>query len=87
VKNQEELVKIINERTEKSRVLLRQNRDKVKEAILQAEKDKELAEDDRYRFLRDLDEFTTKKVEEINEIAQNKEKQIMNLERIFLRKF
>ncbi len=77
--NRKDLVKILNQKAEKARVTIRQVRDKVKESILHSEKEKEITEDDKFRYLKQLEDFTGQKVDEINELAEKKAERIMTI--------
>ena len=77
--NRKDLVKIVGKRTEQSRVSIRQLRDKVKEMVLDAEKEKELSEDERFKYLKQLDEYTADLVKQLNAMAEVKEQQIMTV--------
>jgi ribosome recycling factor len=77
--NRKELVKKLNERMEKVRIILRGARDKVKEAIEKAFDDKEIGEDEKFRFMKELDEFSAKKNDELKNIRDRKEKDIMEI--------
>lgn len=77
--NRKELVKKLNEKMEKTRINLRQARDQVKSAIEKAFEDKEISEDDKFRFVKELDEFSAKKNDELKEIRERKEKDIMEI--------
>ena len=74
--NRKELVKKLNERMEKVRIILRDN---VKNAIEKAFEDKEMSEDDKFRFIKELDEFSAKRNEELKDIRDRKEKDIMEI--------
>lgn len=77
--NRKELVKKLNEKMEKVRVILRNVRDNIKNLIEKAFADKEISEDDKFRFIKELDEFSAKKNEELKEIRERKEKDIMEI--------
>lgn len=77
--NRRELVKKLNERLEKVRISLRMIRDEIKGVIEQAFEDKELTEDEKFRAIKEMDEFVTKKNEEVKEIRDKKEKDIMEI--------
>jgi len=77
--NRKELVKKLNEKMEKVRIIIRNVRDKVKEAIEKSFSDKELSEDDKFRFMKELDEFSAKKNEELKDIRDRKEQDIMEI--------
>lgn len=75
--NRKDLVKKLNERLEKARISLRQVREDVKDAISQAFEAKDLAEDDKFRLEKELDELVAKKNEALKEIRDQKEADIM----------
>jgi len=77
--NRKELIKIMGEKVESAKIGIRQVRDKVKESILTAEKNKDISEDDKYKFLTDLDNFTSDYNKKIDQIAQEKEVEIMKV--------
>ncbi|MDA3802497.1 MAG: ribosome recycling factor [Patescibacteria group bacterium] len=77
--NRVDLVKKLNEKMEKSRISLRSIRDDIKSDIEEAFVDKEIGEDEKFRFLEELEEFTAKKNEELKNIKDKKEKDIMEI--------
>ena len=77
--NRKELVKRLNEKMEKTRVILRQLREGVKHQIEGAFEEKELSEDDKFRFIKELDEFSAKKNEELKDIRDKKEQDVMEI--------
>ena len=77
--NRKDLAKKLNEKMEKVRIILRGVRDKVKEAIEKAFDAKEISEDDKFRFMKELDEFSAKKNEELKDARDRKEKDIMEI--------
>lgn len=77
--NRKVLVKTLNEKMEKTRVILRQTRDSVKSLIEKAFGDKEISEDDKFRFMKELDEFSAKKNDELKDIRDRKETDIMEI--------
>jgi len=77
--NRRELVKKLNEKMEKTRIILRQVRENVKNAIEDAFEAKEISEDQKFRFVKELDEFSTKKNEELKDVRDKKEKDIMEI--------
>jgi ribosome recycling factor len=77
--NRKELVKKLNEKMEKTRINLRQVRDQIKTTIEKAFEDKAISEDDKFRFVKELDEFSAKKNEELKDIHNRKEKDIMEI--------
>ena len=77
--NRKGLVKTLNEKMEKTRVILRQVRDAVKSSLEKAFTDKEISEDDKFRFMKELDEFSAKKNDELKDIRDHKETDIMEI--------
>ena len=77
--NRKHLVKMMSEKLEAAKVAVRSVREKAKEAIVEAEKNKAITEDDKYSYIEDLD----KKVSELNKqlqgTAELKEKEIMSV--------
>ena len=77
--NRRDIVKKLNEKMEKTRISLRQLREEVKTKIEQAEADKEISEDEKFRAMKELDEFVAKKNEEVKEARDRREKDIMEI--------
>lgn len=74
-----EIIKILHQKAEHARVGLRGVRDKIKEVISQQEKNKEISEDDRFRFIKELDEKISKCNDQIKEKVEKKEKELMEV--------
>ncbi len=77
--NRKELVKKLNTRMEETRIALRQIRDEIKQSIEQAFDDKEMSEDDKFRYLKELDEAIEAENESVKSIRDHKEKEIMTI--------
>ncbi len=77
--NRKELVKKLNEKKEEVRITFRKIRDGIKNSIEQAEKDKEIAEDEKFKFIKELDEEVGKWNDELKEIRDKKEAEIMTI--------
>jgi ribosome recycling factor len=77
--NRRDLVKKLNEKMEECRISFRQVRDEIKTEIEKAEKNKEISEDDRFRFIKELDEVVAKNNDSIKEIREKKEGEIMTI--------
>lgn len=77
--NRRELVKKLNEKMEKTRIILRGVRDDIKKIIERAFDDKEMSEDEKMRAMKELDEYTAKKNEELKDMRDKKEKDIMEI--------
>jgi ribosome recycling factor len=74
-----ELLKVLGKMQEADKISIRQIRDKVKEEILKAEKDKTITQDDRYQYLADLDNYVSELNKKVEAIAKEKEEEIMTV--------
>ncbi|MFH1225979.1 MAG: ribosome recycling factor [bacterium] len=74
-----DLLKMLNQKAEDSRQTLRVLRDDVKSEIQQAEKDKAMGEDEKFRWQKKLDEVTGEYNERIKGLVEKKEKEIMTI--------
>ncbi|MFA6047864.1 MAG: ribosome recycling factor [Parcubacteria group bacterium] len=74
-----ELVKVLNQKTEESRVAIRKNREDVWDEIQELEKNGDIGEDDKFsgkeRLQKMIDEYNDK----IEEIREKKEQEIMTI--------
>ena len=77
--NRRDLVKKLNEKMEKTRIIIRGVRDDIKDMIETAFNEKGISEDDKFRFMKELDEFSAKKNDELKTLRDNKEKSIMEI--------
>lgn len=75
----QELVKIIKNLAEESRIAIRNIRRDANEHIRQREKNKEISEDERHRRQEKLQKITDSSIEEIDHLMANKEKEIMEV--------
>ena len=74
-----ELAKVVGKQTEEARVAVRSARRDAMDMIKDAEKDKQITEDERKKGEVKVQELTDKYVAQIEDIAKNKEKEIMEL--------
>lgn len=74
-----ETVKKLNEKMEKARIIIRQAREEVRNAIEKAAEEKAMSEDEKFRGMKELDEFVANKNEELKESRDRKEKDIMEI--------
>lgn len=77
--NRKDLVKKLNTKLEEARIAVRQIRDEVKQTIEQAFDEKEMSEDDKFRYLKELDEAVAGYNENLKTIRDHKEKDIMTI--------
>jgi ribosome recycling factor len=74
-----ELVKLANEKCEKYRNEVRRERDKVRGSLKEAEKKKEINEDDKFQGFEKIDELTKTSIEEMDKILEQKKQDIMTV--------
>jgi len=77
--NRKDLVKKLNEKHEASRVSVRQVREEIKSEIERAEKNKEITEDDKFLFLKELEEAVGQHNEELKTMRDKKEEDLMKV--------
>ena len=77
--NRRQLVKKLNEKMESSRINLRLIRDEIKEAIEKAFKNKEINEDDKFRFIKELEDEISRQNELLKKIRDKKEEEVMTI--------
>ncbi len=77
--NRREIAKRLNKKHEDARISVRQIRDEIKNNIEQAEENKEISEDDRFRFIKELDEKVAQSNDELKKIRDKKEEEIMTI--------
>ncbi len=71
------LIKVVGQKVEQSRIALRGVREGIKEQILAQEKAKEITEDDRYTLLEELDMMTKEFTSQLDAVGKAKEEDIM----------
>lgn len=74
-----DLVRVVNNRLEEARVSIRNIRRDVIKDLREFEKEKLISEDDEERGEKDLQELTDKMTDRVNEIGENKEKEVMEV--------
>ncbi|MBD3251099.1 ribosome recycling factor, partial [Candidatus Uhrbacteria bacterium] len=77
--NRKAVVKQVHEKAEHARISIRNIREQVRDAIAKAEKDKEIAEDEKFRLQEELDKQVKQWNEKIEAMADAKEKEIMTI--------
>ena len=73
------LMKLVGERLEDARISIRNVREQAKAEIQRAEKDKAIAEDEKYKLLEQLDKVAAGFNERIRAVGEEKEKDIMTV--------
>lgn len=74
-----QLVKVVKKRAEEARVAVRNIRRDIIEEIKKAEKDKKLSEDDSRRAQDEIQKITNSFIEKIDQLLEQKEKEIMEV--------
>ncbi len=77
--NRKALIKMLHQKAEASKVTLKQKREKIKEGIVEQEKNGILSEDEKFMALEKLDVMIKEYNEEIRVITEAKEKEIMTV--------
>ena len=72
----EKYIKIVGEKVEEKKVIIRNLRDNARKIIKTSFEKKEMGEDEKYRLEKEIDNIATKFMEEINGIKDNKENEI-----------
>jgi ribosome recycling factor len=74
-----DLVKVVHNRVEESRVAVRNVRRDIIKDLHEFEKEKMISEDDRKRGEEELQKLTDRYIEEINKVGERKEKEILEV--------
>jgi ribosome recycling factor len=74
-----DLAKTVGKQTEEARVAVRSARRDAMDMIKEAEKDKEISEDERKKGEKSIQDLTDKYIAQVEDIAKAKEKEIMEL--------
>lgn len=77
--NRKDLVKLLNEKQEETRIVVRKVRDDIKTNIEGAEKEKEISEDEKFSYIKELDDEVGKINDNLKSIRDEKEKDIMTI--------
>lgn len=77
--SRKDLIKVLNQKLEQSRITTRQQRDAVRDKIVQEEKEKLIGEDQRFRLQQKLDEMVKEVNDKIKAMGEEKEKEIMTV--------
>jgi ribosome recycling factor len=74
-----EVIKRLNQKVEEAKISIRGKREKIREEVINREKNKEISEDDKFKTLAELDELVKAYNEKIKATAQKKEEEIMTI--------
>lgn len=75
----EKLLKLVNQKVEEKRIIIRNHRDEARKKIRHQLEKKEIAEDDKFRLEKEIDNLAQNFMEQIQEVKENKEKEIMEI--------
>lgn len=76
VERRQELIKVLHQKLENTRISVRKIREEARDLVLAAEESKEIAEDERYRLQEELEKMVKNFNDRIKEIGENKEQEI-----------
>lgn len=71
-----ELIKILHQKLEQARIAIRKVREDIRRQIEKAEKDKEIAEDEKFKMQDVLEKLVKESNDKVKEIGEDKEKEI-----------
>lgn len=74
-----ELLKVLRQKEEHAKISVRKVREEVRDLILEAEKNKDISEDDRYKLQENLEEMVKDYNTKIEDIAKKKEEEIQTV--------
>lgn len=77
--NRIELVKLLSQKAEITKVNVRKQREKIKHEIQMQHEAGEVSEDEKFKLMKDLEILTKKYNDKIKEISETKEKEIMTV--------
>lgn len=75
----EKLVKLVNQKTEERKNIIRNNRDEARKKIKQLFEAKEITEDDKFRLEKEVDTETQRLMEELQKIKESKGREILEI--------
>lgn len=73
------VIKKLHQQAEESKISLRGKREKIRETAIDQENEKIITEDEKFKFLEELDELTKEYTEKIKELVDKKEKEILTI--------
>lgn len=77
--NRKDMVKILKQRAEQAHIAVRGVREKIRDLVIKSEENKEIGEDERFRLLEELDKEVVEINKQIDQISDEKEKEIMTI--------
>ncbi|HLG91266.1 MAG TPA: ribosome recycling factor [Candidatus Saccharimonadales bacterium] len=77
--NRQDMVKVLHQKVEECLISARNARHEAHNKAEQAEKDKQIGRDELERFKKQIDELLAKQKDEVDQLAKNKEQEIMTV--------
>jgi ribosome recycling factor len=77
--NRKQMVKVMKEKIEESRVKVRHVREEVRDTVVKLEKEKAISEDEKFKVFDELDKITKTYNDRISEVGEAKEDEIMTI--------
>lgn len=75
----EELIKVLHQKLEQARIVIRKTREDIRNTIDKAEKDKDISEDQKFKLFEDLEKMVKDYNEKVKQIGEDKEKEITTI--------
>ena len=73
------IIKLLHDKKEETKISLRQIRDKIRKDIDNQEKNKEISEDDKFNYQKELDKVIKDETQEVEDLSKKKEVEIMKV--------
>ena len=73
------IIKLLHDKKEETKISLRQIRDKIRKDIDNQEKNKEISEDDKFNYQKELDKIIKDKTQEVEDLSKKREDEIMTV--------
>lgn len=77
--SRKEMVKLLHQKVESGRVMIRTIRSDIKQDIENQDGNDNISEDDIHRDLKELDDLTQKKIDEVDQLVKDKEVELMTI--------
>lgn len=77
--NRKQIVKVMKEKLEETRIQIRGVREDLREEVLKKEKASEFTEDEKFKILDELDKLTKEFTDVVSEMAERKEEEILTI--------
>jgi ribosome recycling factor len=74
-----DLVKVVNKKAEEGRIAIRNLRREANDQVKDADKKGDVSEDEAKRYLNDIQDLTDKYIKNIDQVAEAKEKEILEI--------